>query len=169
MGLHVTGNALQVIDHPCRGFRVGEDHGLDRFGAVGFQRRAEGLRIEGLAPLRLDHFNIQSVGAGHLDPAFAELAVVTAQHLVAAAQGVDDSRFHGSGSAAGDHQHIAGGLVQPLQLFGGAPHDGLELPAAVADGVTTHGLQHRFRHRGGARNHQGELVLHGAGDANRRL
>ena len=22
----------------CRGFRVGEDHGLDRFGAVGFQR-----------------------------------------------------------------------------------------------------------------------------------
>jgi hypothetical protein len=39
----------------------------------------------------------------------------------------------------------------------------------VTNGMTSHRLQHRFGNRGRARNHQGELVLHGAGNADPRL
>ena len=146
---------------------MGEDHGLDRFGCVGLQGCAECLRVQRLPPFSLDDLHIEAIGARHFHPALTELAVVAAENPVAAAQGVDDSRFHGSGATARDHQNVAAGLVQPLQLFCRAAHDGLKLTAAVPDGMTSHRLEHRFGHRGRARDHQGELVLHGAGDANR--
>ena len=167
MGLHVTGNGLQVVDHPSGGFRVGEDHGLNRFASVSLQGVTERFGVQGLAPLSLDHLHLQAVGAGHLHPALAEFAVIAAEHPVAAAEGVDDPGFHGGRAAAGDHQHIILGLMQPLQLLGCAAHDGLEFAAAVTDRVATHGLQHRLGNRSGTRDHQGELVLHSAGAANR--
>jgi hypothetical protein len=157
----VGGDGLQVVDHPGGGFRVGEDHGLDRLGGVGLQCGFEGLRIEGLAPLGLDHLHVQAVGLGHLHPAFAEFAVVAAEHSIAAAEGVHDAGFHGGGAAAGDHQHLVLGLMQPLELLGGAFDDLLEIGAAVADRMAAQRLQHGFRHRCGAGDHQGEFVLHG--------
>ena len=51
--------------------------------------------------------------------------------------------------------------MQPLQLLGGALDDLLKIGAAMADWVTSHRLQDCLRHRGGAGNHQGQLVLHG--------
>ena len=163
MGAHVAGNRLQVVDHPGGGFRVGEDHGSDRLACVRLQGSAEGLRIEGLAPLRLHHLHIQAIGLSHLHPALTELAVVAAEHPVALAQHVDDAGLHRRRAAASDGQHVAAGLVQPLQLGGGAFDDLLEIGAAVADRVAAHRQQDSFRHRCGAGDHQGELVLHGSG------
>ena len=163
MGFDVAVDGFQVVDDASGGFRVGEDHRLDRLGRVGFQGVAEGLGIQGLAPFRLDDFHFKAIGLGHLHPALAEFAVVAADHLVAATEHVDDSGFHGRRAAASEHQHIAFGLVQPLQLLGGAGHDLLELPAAVADGMACHRQEHPFRHRSGAGDHQLKLVLHAAG------
>ena len=167
MGTHMAGNGFEVVDHPGGGFRVGEDHGFDRLGRVGLQGGAERFGVQRQAPLRLDHLHVQAVGLGHLHPALTEFAVVAAENRVAFAEHVDDSRLHGGGAAAGDHQHVAAGLMQPLQLLGGALDDLLEVGAAVADRVATHGLQDGFRHRRGTGDHQGELVLHGEGGERR--
>ena len=45
MGFDMATDGLQIIDHPGGGLRVREDHGFDRFGAIGFQGFAEVIRI----------------------------------------------------------------------------------------------------------------------------
>ena len=77
--------------------------------AVSASKAARNFRIQGLSPFRFDHLHLKAVGLGHLHPALTKLAVVAAQHLVAAAEGVDDPGFHRCGAAAGDHQHVAAG------------------------------------------------------------
>ena len=80
---------------------------------------------------------------------------------------VDDSGFHGSCAATGDHQHVVVGLMQPAQLSCCSFHHRLKLSAAVPDGMASHRFQNGFWHRGGSGDHQGELVLHVRKSANR--
>ena len=146
---------------------MGQDHRSDRFVPVAFQSGPEVLRVEGLSPVRLNDVYLKAVSARQLDPALAKLAVVATDHPISTTKCVDDSGFHGSCTATGDHQHIVVGLMQPAQLSCCSFHHRLKLAAAVPDGMASHRFQNRFWHRGGSGDHQGELVLHVRKSANR--
>ena len=148
-GLRADGEqGLEVADDAGGRLGVDEEHGA---GATLVERRAEILRLRGLAPGVRERDDIAPERARHRLPALAELALRDGEDALARREQVHDRGLERTGPRGGEDEHLA---LRPEHrakpLLGEREHLG-EVRRAVMEHRPRERAQHLGRHRGRAR------------------
>ena len=102
----------------------------------------------------------QTVGLGDFTPAFAELAALDHEHLLARGEEVGHGRVHGSRARTGQRQNLLPGAEKILKAGLDALHDPHEILLAVMDHVLGQGQADLFRQGSGSGSEQSKFVEH---------
>ena len=100
-------DARDVAGDAGRGLVVGEEHRLDLVTLVGRERLAVALDRRALAPLGVEHLDLEAEPLGHVDPEMAEHAEAGGEHLVARRERVGQRRLPGAGAARREDERLA--------------------------------------------------------------
>ena len=136
LALDHAGDGFQVVGHAGGSLVVGDEDGLD-FRVLP-ELGADGLGVDGVAPLEVHAGHVGAVALGDLHETVAEGAGGGGDDLVAGGQGVDHRGFQGAGAAGGEDVEVVGGHEDLLQTGGGGLDQLLELGTPVVD----HGQGH---------------------------
>ena len=119
-------------------FVVRNQHRLD--GRILAQRGADGVGVNGVAPLKVHPQHIGAVGLGNLHKAVAESAGGARDDAVAGREGIDHRRLQGAGAAGGEDIQVVGGHKDLFEAGGSGVNQLPEFRPPV--------VNHRQRHFG---------------------
>ena len=111
-------HAGDIAGHAGCRLVVGGEHRLDLMVRIGGQDVLETLDRYALAPLNVDHFDIEALTLAEIDPEMGELAEAGDQHLVARRQRVGHGRFPAAGARGGKEEDLAAFRLEDLLEIG---------------------------------------------------